>query len=122
MKPKKNSTPKTSNSFPRTVDRIGKIRLEDAFSYFLEPQGVDSEDFHMEQGIRAVSFLLQWQSDIGNRTIDGRIANGLGVILDNVAAILAVRCKRSFVQLRAELAAELARDDVRRESQPTRPN
>jgi predicted metal-dependent hydrolase len=119
MKPTKKSTPKPPTSGPcspaelraavkklenwppKTGDRIGKVAIEDAFSYYLEPSGVHHEEFHMERAVRAISYLLDYHTDVGNYPLDGQIANGLAASLNCIAAKLTVSSKRPFLHVPA---------------------
>ena len=56
----------------------------------------DTGDAILEKQLRAVAFLLESCSDVGNRPIDGRITQGLAVVLGACADTLARRSLRAL--------------------------
>lgn len=75
--------------------------LEEAFDY-----DAFSPALNREKVMRAVSLLLKWTADIGNRDVDGYIALGLANITD--------LCAKEMVQYRKE------RDDYMLPAPPTK--
>jgi len=84
-----------------------KFTLAQAFDYFFEPSGHVSEDVNLERAVRAVGFLLHWCSNMGNDSIEGNSAHGLGHILEFTAD----QITQTFEDQRRELAK--LRDVVR---------
>ena len=67
-----------------------RFTIAEAFDYFMAPNsGNGSSDerdaLNIERSIRAVGFLLNMCSDMGNRDMEGNAANGLGYVLNHVA-------------------------------------
>jgi hypothetical protein len=75
----------------RPISEPVVMTLEEAFDYFCIPEGRNhsrNSPFNLERAVRAVAFLLHWQSDIGNEDVEGNSANGLAFILEKIAAQL----------------------------------
>jgi hypothetical protein len=62
--------------------RSRKVTIEEAFSFYFDPEDADLNRFHEERAVRAVAYLLSWGSGGGNDPIDGVAANGLAKILE----------------------------------------
>jgi hypothetical protein len=84
------SAPKpAAPSKPRRPRKPGKFTLEEAYAYG-EPSG-ESRD--LEKAIRAASYILNWASDCGNRSVDGFLAVGISRQLDICADEVRRDCK-----------------------------
>ncbi len=66
-----------------------KFTLEQAFDYFYTPReanGDPREDsLNLERGLRAIAFIIHWQTEIGNEPLDGNMANGFAYLLESMA-------------------------------------
>jgi hypothetical protein len=60
-------------------NRRASIGDEPAFAY------TSNDRLNLEKGILSVSLLLLVLTDMGNEELDGRIAMGLGIVLDQLA-------------------------------------
>ena len=79
---------------PRSIKEPDVMTLDEAFNYYWAPNTCAdgrNSPLNLERAVRAVAFLLHWQSDIGNERVEGNSANGLAFILEEVAAQLAPR-------------------------------
>ena len=62
-------------------NRRASIGDEPAFAY------TSNDRLNLEKGILSVSLLLLVLTDLGNEELDGRIAMGLGIALDQLADV-----------------------------------
>ena len=84
-----------------------KFTMAQAFDYFFEPSGHVAEDVNLERAVRAAGFLLHWCSNMGNDSVEGNAAHGLGHVLEFTAD----QITQTFEDQRRELAK--LRDAVR---------
>ena len=65
------------------------LTLGEAFSYFHRPKELgedDVEGYDLERALLAISFLAEWSTELGNRDLDGRAAQGLAKLIACCAA------------------------------------
>jgi hypothetical protein len=74
------STESTTSTAPANHVRAS-IGDEPAFAY------TSNDRLNLEKGILSVSLLLLVLTDLGNEELDGRIAMGLGIALDQLADV-----------------------------------
>ena len=75
----KRKTPRAEVTNRQRRPKPKKFTLAEAFDHEL------SEAVNLEKAVRAVGFLLHFCSDIGNRDVNGWLAEGLGHVLDFTA-------------------------------------